>query len=731
MPSKSTRFIHVLLFALNCLAASGTVQAATETILHTFGYFPNGITPCGTMIFDAAGNLYGTTYQGGAANMGVVFEREASGTFQVLHNFQGGADGSGPFAGVVLDTAGNLYGTTYEGGTANQGVVYKITSSGQETVLYTFTGGADGGSPFAGLTLDAAGNLYGTAYAGGSANLGVVYKLSLAGQQTVLFNFPGGAGGGHPYSGVVSDPAGNLYGTTSTGGASGGVVYRLSPSGQETILYSGIGPATGGLILDSAGNLYGADSQAVYTITAAGQYKQIALLNQGIVGGPPTSSLARDAAGNLYGVTVGEYKPTESPSGAVFKVDTSGQLTLLLKFAGYAGGAPVSPFNPGVVLDAAGNIYGDSGGFRYGALYKITAAGAESILYRFPPAPGGSDLYGGVIRDARGNLYGTTGSGGPGNLGVLYELSSKGETVLLSGLSELGRNVTRDSEGNLYITGADSVTGLGRIYKVSPSGSSTLLYSFTGGADGIGTTAVYLDAQGNLYGTASGGGSPNGCVYKLTPSGVFSVLFQFNGGTDGFDPTYELTLDPAGNIYGTTHYGGAGAGVVYRISPTGVQTVLHTFSGSDGDSPAAGVTLDPEGNLYGTTLGGGSENGGVIYMLAKSGTFAVLYNFLQHEGGLSPLAGVAIDSEGNVYGTASSGGDMTCDPFGPVPTPSGCGVVYELSGGVYTVLHTFQGGTDGAYPSAGPILDLAGNLYGTTTFGGIAGAGVVFKTAGL
>jgi uncharacterized repeat protein (TIGR03803 family) len=147
-----------------------------------------------------------------------------------LHSFTGGADGGYPYAGVIRDSAGNLYGTTISGGAAGKGVVYKVDTSGHETVLYSFTGGADGGSPAADLIRDSAGNLYGTTAYFGSANAGVVYKLDSAGNETVLYSFTGGADGGTPSGGLIRDAAGNIYGTTYSGGKeSAGVVFKLKP----------------------------------------------------------------------------------------------------------------------------------------------------------------------------------------------------------------------------------------------------------------------------------------------------------------------------------------------------------------------------------------------------------------------------------------------------------------------------------------------------------------------
>ena len=151
---------------------------------------------------------------------GVVYKLDRGGHETVLYTFGGGADGGNPYAGVIPDSAGNLYGTTY-GGAAGAGVVFKVNTASQETVLYSFTGGADGWAPNAGVISDSAGNLYGTTVNGGTAGRGVVYKLDTAGQETVLYSFRGGADGAFPFAGVIRDSAGNLYGTTYVGGTRG------------------------------------------------------------------------------------------------------------------------------------------------------------------------------------------------------------------------------------------------------------------------------------------------------------------------------------------------------------------------------------------------------------------------------------------------------------------------------------------------------------------------------
>jgi uncharacterized repeat protein (TIGR03803 family) len=181
------------------------------------------------LIRDSAGNLYGTTNGGGASGAGVVFQIDPSGNETVLYNFTGGADGGFPFGGLIRDSAGNLYGTTNGGGASGAGVVFKVDRAGNETMLYSFTGGPDGGYPlWVVLARDSAGNLYGTTSGGGASGNGVVFKLDPSGNETVLHSFTGGADGSSPFAGVVLGSNGNLYGTTPFGGqTNAGIVFEI------------------------------------------------------------------------------------------------------------------------------------------------------------------------------------------------------------------------------------------------------------------------------------------------------------------------------------------------------------------------------------------------------------------------------------------------------------------------------------------------------------------------
>jgi uncharacterized repeat protein (TIGR03803 family) len=512
-------------------------EPASEVVLHNFIAPSKGSLPTVGVIRDSAGNLYGTTADGGAFNSGVVYKLDNSGKETVLYSFTGGADGSQPHAGVIRDSVGNFYGTTRVGGTLKSGVVYKLDKTGKETVLYSFTGGADGSQPHAGVIRDSAGNLYGTTRFGGTYNSGLVYKVDTAGQETVLYSFTGGTDGGDPdRAGVIRDSVGNVYGTTLHGGAfKSGLVYQLDKTGKETVLYSFTGGVDGGypftgVIRDSLGNLYGTTAGGgasgwgtVYEVDTSGHETVLYSFTGGADGRQPQAGVIKDSAGNLYGTT--EFGGM-SGVGVVYKVDKTGRETVLHSFTGGADGN--SPDSAGVVRDSAGNLYGATslgGTPGEGVVYKVDNTGQEKLLYVFPGVADGDFPEAGVIRDSAGYLYGTTSYGGASSWGVVYKVDETGkETVLYSftGGSDGGQpqaGVIRDSAGNLYGTTLfGGASGYGVVYKVDKTGKETVLHSFTGGADGgyPEYAGVVRDPAGNLYGTTlSGGASGNGVVYKL------------------------------------------------------------------------------------------------------------------------------------------------------------------------------------------------------------------------
>ncbi len=307
--SPSAGLVQDTLGNLYGSSSAGTFKldtSATFTLLHSGG-------PTSELVLDAAGNLYGVQQFGGfmgspcgTSGCGTVFKIETTETYSVLYNFTGQPDGAHPGAGLVLDAAGNLYGTTKSGGTVNHGTVFKLDTSSKETVVYSFTGAPDGDTPEAALTLDAAGNLYGTTYSGGllkcfepaqtqppsnkQIDCGVVFKVDTSGTETVLHAFNGIPDGALPQASLVLDSAGNFYGTTSEGGSNGffgceilkpaqstgcGSVFKIDSTGKLSVLYSFSGSLDGGypeagLAVDGAGNLYGTSVNTVFKLDPLG-----------------------------------------------------------------------------------------------------------------------------------------------------------------------------------------------------------------------------------------------------------------------------------------------------------------------------------------------------------------------------------------------------------------------------------------------------------------------------
>jgi uncharacterized repeat protein (TIGR03803 family) len=239
-----------------------------ETVLYSFSHPYNrsddGDQPQGPLTLDSGGNLFGTTVLGGFYNLGTVFKIDPSGQENIVYTFSGGSTGAEfPYAGLLIDANGNYFGSTAGDGATSFGDVFELTSNGVFTALYTFTGGADGSQPMAGVRRDSEGNIYGTTKGGGAFGHGTVFMLSPNNQESVLYSFTGGVDGGEPRSSLSEDAKGNLYGTTIAGGAFAmGTIFKLDTTGHESVLHSFKGGSDGkfpyaGLDQDVEGNLYG------------------------------------------------------------------------------------------------------------------------------------------------------------------------------------------------------------------------------------------------------------------------------------------------------------------------------------------------------------------------------------------------------------------------------------------------------------------------------------------
>ena len=402
--------ITFLTMTLTTMAAS----AQTFQVIYSFRGGSSAQHPIAGVTVDQHGNLFGTTAWGGGSptGSGTVYElqRTSAGyVYRQLHSFGNGLDGSFPWAGVTIGPDGSLYGATYTGGTTQNGIVYNlrppatfcrsVSCPWNETVLYNFTRGSDGGDAQGGVIFDRNGNMYGTNVNGGSGNVGVVYKMTRSGGSwayQVIYPFTGGQDGGNP-TGLLFDGAGNLYGPAASGGLSGcsgfgcGTVFKLSPSGSgwtEQTLYSfhdssdGSDPQ-GGVIMDSAGNLYGSTccgdgtGGTIFELSPSGGNWIFNLLySYNGTGLGPYGNLVRDAAGNLYGASVfnGLYN-----EGVVFKLTPTNGGWIYTSIHDFTGGADGDWPEGGLAIDSNGNIFGTTyqGGLQNcsegcGVVYEIT-----------------------------------------------------------------------------------------------------------------------------------------------------------------------------------------------------------------------------------------------------------------------------------------------------------------------------------------------------------------------
>ncbi|MFL5238153.1 MAG: choice-of-anchor tandem repeat GloVer-containing protein [Rhizomicrobium sp.] len=382
--------------ALTGLASVAPAQGWTLKTLYSFKGGSDGSYPMGNLVRDnATGDLYGTTYRGGQDTCdlnyhvpcGTVFKLARNGSKEILHSFTG-EDGGRPQAGLIRDAAGNLYGTTPDGGGACNGgfgcgVVYKLAPDGTYTVLHSFEGGAnDGAFSQARLTRDkSSGDLYGTAPQGGDLNCdlngygcGVVFKLAASGSLTLLHAFHGGSDGTAPGLGVALDSSGSVVGTTYDGGKGWGDVFKISPDGTKASLHTfnrrNVSQPSGEFLEDKLGNLYGssfgsARHGTIFEITRDGKYEllhKFAKSGNYWEGGGPLGQLVRDRSGVIYG--------TEYFSAGIFQFQPDGTYELLHTFTGDEG----SQLEGGLIADSHGNLYGmtaDGGTYKQGTIYEL------------------------------------------------------------------------------------------------------------------------------------------------------------------------------------------------------------------------------------------------------------------------------------------------------------------------------------------------------------------------
>ena len=444
--------ISMMLAAL-WLCGSASLPAQTFTTLHSFDGTDGRLSNAG-LVQATNGNLYGTTYYGGAKDSGEVFEITPGGTLTTFHSFCSKsrcADGEYTYATPVQGTDGNFYGTTYLGGSKELGTVFKITPSGTLTTLHSFDG-ADGSQPLAGLVQGSDGNFYGTTNMGGSQGDGEIFKITPSGTLTTLHSFCSRTAckdGRNPFAGLVQGTDGNFYGTTLEGGAKGfGTVFKITPSGTLTTLHS---------FCTQSG-------------CPDGQF--------------PQTGLVQATNGNLYGTTItgGAYG-----DGTIFEITTSGTLTTLYNVCSQSGCPDGNYLYAGLIQATDGNLYGimDVGGTNdSGTIFKITLSGTLTTLYNFCSQSGCTDGQypaGGLVQDTNGNLYGMTADGGANGDGTVFSLSVGLEPFVETKPTAAKVGATVNILGT-NLTGATSVNFNGKAATFTVVSSSEITTNIPAGA---------------------------------------------------------------------------------------------------------------------------------------------------------------------------------------------------------------------------------------------------------
>ncbi|MBI2833559.1 MAG: hypothetical protein HYX76_03925, partial [Acidobacteria bacterium] len=701
------------------LVLSTAATAATYSVVTSFG-ISKGYYARGDVVELADGSLVGTAVYGGASNRGTVFKIDSAGEASILHSFKG-ADGSSPYGGLIRGSDGLLYGTTAGGGANDLGVLFKITTTGTYTLLHSFAGYdpvtatyPEGTNPYGGLVEGPDGNFYGLTRFGGTEDGGTIFRVSPGGTFAIARSLAFDDGG-ESTAALVRGSDDLLYGVTPAGGTTGlGTIFSYATgTGAFTILHTfsaADGYGTFGRLAEGAdGKLYGAtsggganDNGTVFSIERDGSFFSVeyslAGFNSGLGYAPDGSRIAagltKGTDNSLYGVA---SAGGSASGGTFFKFTPGAGFTMLHPFTSAEGKHPFA----GLIEGADGRFYGattEDGTNGNGALFALSTSGSYAEAYAFDHTP--AMPIGGVIKGIDGNFYGTTYAGGFGaGFGTVFKVTPDGTLTVLhrfnvtDGAQPEG-TLVQAADGTLYGTTTTGGTKrLGTIFKIPTGGALTTLHAFapfdpTLGAypDGYSPVAGLTLSGGVLYGTATFGGLYDaGTLYQITTDGTFSVAHHFCDG----DPLHDAC--------------------------------------ADGADPVAGLIEGTDGALYGTTTGGGANYLGVIFKLA-GGTVNVLYSFAPFDDalgyfpdGYNPLGSLTEGGDGSFYGTMANGG------------PLGRGVVFRFNPATsaFAVLHAFSNGADGGGPLAGMIEASDGNLYGTTSTGGpgAGAAGTVFRLA--
>ncbi len=711
---------------LACVALPFQGRAQTVRILHSWQERPAG--PLAGLCKGSDGNYYGTTSSGGGADFGTVYQITPSGVLTVIHSFAR-SEGDTPKTSLVEGADGYFYGTTSSEGPNGVGAIFKVNAAGDFSIVVSFanTTVSQAGT----MILAKDGNFYGCASSGGANGAGAIYKLTPAGQFSVFYNFTSAVGKA-PFSRLVQDTDGTFYGTTPSGGAANrGTVFKVTSAGAGSALFSfgstGGNTPPNGLVAGGDGNFYGTSNAGVFRISPGGSYTNLFTFVSA-TGTNPRGELALASDGMIYGTTI---SGGANNLGVIFRISTAGQYTKVVDFTSTidpAQFAEIMESSPGHFIGVANEDHTNN----LGCVFTATPQGALTLLKDFSP-PTEMTPSGPLVEGTAGDLFGTTTNINASS-GAVFKLAPGGIFSSLQSFDYV--DPIGQAQGGLVLGKDKTLYGLfpfsypnpaGGVYRIAQSGTpAVVIAAFQQGPEPNTPRGQLVQAADvNFYGVAADTQFNNpGSVFKVTRTGTVSVVHAFTGGADGSVPVGTLTLGADGKLYGATQYHSATTvdfGTLFCVTPgaTPSFTTLLKFTNTNGEDPTGVLIAGPDGNIYGTTRGGGASNRGTLFKITQAGAFSLVAQFADG-GPLNPQGPFVITADGNFYGVSSAGGSANL------------GCVYQVTPeGTVSVLASFTSPGPNT-PKNGLTLGADGYLYGTTTTGGAGKLGSVFKisTAG-
>jgi uncharacterized repeat protein (TIGR03803 family) len=649
--------------------------AGLLTNLYSFTGGNDGANPVASLLAANDGNFYGTTANGGLYGAGTLFRLAPNGSFVTLAQFDGFL-GANPIAPMIQATNGILYGATQNGGPDGQGTIFQVGISGPLQITSQPVSQFVYGGSTVFLSVSVSGSqpisyqwkMQGTNLVDGGNVSGSTNRVLIITNVTPANAGVYSVGVTNPLSGLqsadailsvtVSPPVITLQPTNQT----------LSPGATATFAVSAIGNLpltyqwqTNGVNLNDGFNVSGSRSSTL------------------------TVSSVTEARNATYSVLVSNSLGSVPSTGAVLTVIPPSApgttVTALHWFTtnGIDGDTP-----NGLAQGSNGNLYGTTqfGGLNQilGSVFSLSTNGTLITLASFA-GTNGSRPQATVLQAADGNLYGSTVSGGMDGVGTSFKLTTNGFLTTLYSFVGSSDNINpyaalvQGADSNFYGAGVNQFTSNGTVFRMTLAGTVTNIYSFTGGADGTSAAGALLPLpDGNFYGLSGGGGaSGRGNVFRISPGGTLTTIYSFSGGSDGYAPAGALVRGSDGALYGvTTHNVFAGFqfyGTIFRVTTNGALGTLYTLNPVFGDGlyPSAGLLQASDGNLYGTTEFGGASGNGTVFRITPGGAFAKLVNLDGIDLGAHPRAALVEGPDGALYGTANSGG------------PGGRGTIFRLS----------------------------------------------------